>query len=64
MNNSKTSTTSKTSIVTKAVEAVKSKINTVSNNSKFVNIDGTIAESRDTYHEFRQDTIKSLGFGW
>lgn len=30
----------------------------------FVNHDGTIAESHDTYKGFRQDVIKSSGFGW
>ncbi len=63
MNNSKTSLKSNTSLISKVTTAVKSSINTISRSSRFVNVDGTIAESRATYNEFRMDIIKSNGFG-
>jgi hypothetical protein len=61
MNNSKTS---KKSIMTNAVEAVKSSYKTVTRTHGFINPDGTIAESHETYKDFHQDVIKSAGFGW
>jgi hypothetical protein len=64
MNNSKTSNKAIKSIVTKTVEAVKSSYNSITRTTGFINPDGTIAESRDTYHDFKRDVIKSAGFGW
>ncbi len=64
MKNSKISTKSNTSLLSKVTTVVKSSINTISRSSRFVNNDGTIAENGNTYQEFRQDVIKSAGFGW
>lgn len=34
------------------------------NTKRFINNDGTIAESHSTYKEFRTDLIKSQSYGW
>lgn len=57
----KTSITSKQSITSKVVKAIKSSYNSIVEPRRFVNHDGTIAESRETYKEFHQDVISSFG---
>jgi hypothetical protein len=54
----------KNNIITKVKNSI---INTIketsikTNNQKFVNHDGTIAENRETYISFKQDVISSYG---
>lgn len=60
----KNSLKSKSSLTSKVTEAIKSTLNSTPKEPKYVNADGTIAENRETYIEFRQDIIKSAGFGW
>lgn len=57
----------KTLISAKAIQAVKSiasSFNSVIETKRYINHDGTVAENHNTYKEFRQDIIKSSGFGW
>lgn len=59
-NSQNTSKSAKISITSKVVQAIKSSFEEP---KRFINHDGTIAESHSTYKEFRMDLIKSLGYG-
>ncbi len=58
MNNSLKAKQSLTAKVAKTVKSL------FTEPKRFVNNDGTIAETHNTYKEFKQDIIKSSGFGW
>ena len=61
MLNSKKSISSLTAKVAEVAKSVKS---TFTEPKRFVNGDGTIAESHNSYKEFKTDIIKSAGYGW
>lgn len=64
MKNSTTSKQSLTSKVTQAVKSVVSSFDSIIEPKRYINNDGTIAKNHNTYKEFKQDLIKSSGFGW
>ena len=52
----------KTSLTAKVAKTVK--VLFFTEPVRYINNDGTVAENIHTYKEFKQDIIKSSGFGW